>query len=160
MAGRHRKGRDHDHADSTALTGAQSGDPCGPGTGGGFAQRALAAQPFIPAWIAWLLEHAGEPLARLEYQMHYPLDHTSDPDRRTDDEAVIIRRACHAELAARSVQRAHRFYRDQPGVLSAHFPALPDDIEFYTALEAGREWSGHWYSRDPIEAWESSGMPA
>ncbi|MDE1672029.1 hypothetical protein, partial [Nocardia gipuzkoensis] len=82
MRGRHRKGRDCDQADSAVLAGsaaAESPDSRGPGPATGFAQRVLAAQPLIPAWIAWLLEHAGEPLARLEYQMHYPLDHTATP---------------------------------------------------------------------------------
>ncbi|MDE1675146.1 hypothetical protein [Nocardia gipuzkoensis] len=166
MGGRHRKGRDHDRMDDTVVVAELTAavgrhDPKSPGAGGGgFAERVLAAQPLIPAWIAWLVEHAGQPLARLEYQMHYPLDRTSDPDRRTSEAGLIIRRAYHAEVAARSVQRAHRFYRDHPGVLYAHTPALPDDTEFYAALESGQEWSGHWYSRDPIQAWEPSDTPA
>ncbi|WP_281033100.1 hypothetical protein [Nocardia jiangxiensis] len=44
--------------------------------------------------------------------------------------------------------------------MHAYAPALPDDGEFYAALAAGREWTGRWYSRDPIEEWELSGSPA
>ncbi|WP_040829470.1 hypothetical protein [Nocardia jiangxiensis] len=70
------------------------------------------------------------------------------------------RRAYHAECSARSVERACRFYSDQPGVVHAYTLGLPDDSEFYAALAASRECTGHWYSRDPIEAWELSGSPA
>ncbi|MEV0033952.1 hypothetical protein [Nocardia sp. NPDC050793] len=125
-----------------------------------FAARALAAQPEIPAWIAWLFEHAGEQLARMEYQMHYPLDHAGDPSGRAADDWLITQRAYHAECSARSVERARRFHSEQPGVVQAHAPALPDDGEFYAALAASREWTGHWYSRDPIEAWEPSSTSA
>ena len=131
-------------------------DPDNPISRSGFAARALAAQPQVPAWIAWLFEHVSEQLARMEYQMHYPLDHTGHPDRRTADDWLIIQRVYHAECSARSVERARRFYSDQPGVVHAHAPALPDDGGFYAALAASREWTGRWYSRDPIEAWELS----
>ncbi|WP_433677814.1 hypothetical protein [Nocardia sp. CA-119907] len=134
-------------------------DPEGPAVSG-FAASALAAQPEVPAWIAWLFEHASEQLARAEYQMHYPLDHTRHPDRRSADEWLITQRAYHAECAARAVERARRFHSDRPGVIAAYAPELPDDSEFYAALAASREWSGHWYSRDPIEAWELSSTPA
>ncbi|MFF3574849.1 hypothetical protein ACFYXQ_44595 [Nocardia jiangxiensis] len=84
-------------------------DPDGPAVRSGFAASALAAQPQVPAWIAWLFEHVGEQLARMEYRMHYPLDHTGHPDRRTADEWLITQRAYHAECSARSVERARRF---------------------------------------------------
>ncbi|MBF6079579.1 hypothetical protein ACWEPH_32015 [Nocardia beijingensis] len=45
--------------------------------------------------------------------------------------------AYRAEYAARSVERARRFYRAQPGIVHAHTPGLPDDAEFYAALESG-----------------------
>jgi hypothetical protein len=142
------------------VAAAMRRDPDSPTARSGFAARALAAQPLIPAWVAWLLERAGEQLARLEYQMHYPLDHTGHPDRRTNEEWLITQRAYQAECAARAVERARRFHGDQPDVVYAHAPQLPDDDEFYTALRSGREWTGHWYSRDPIEAWELSESPA
>ncbi|WP_043735963.1 hypothetical protein [Nocardia asiatica] len=119
----------------------------------GFVTRALGAQPEIPAWIVWLYEHAGEQLARMEYQMHYPLDSAGHPGERTAEEWLIVQRAHFAERTARSVERARRFYSDQPGVVLAYTPELPDDEDFYNALDSGRIWDGHWYSRDPVEAW-------
>ncbi|WP_433567392.1 hypothetical protein ACQP1O_20670 [Nocardia sp. CA-151230] len=52
--------------------------------------------------------------------------------------------AYQAEQAARCVERARRFHADRP-VLSADFPELPDDEDFYAACDSGREWDGHWY---------------
>ncbi|MGK8523860.1 hypothetical protein ACRS6B_20985 [Nocardia asteroides] len=148
--------------DTVALAGASAGaldDPENVTARGGFAARALAAQPEVPGWIIWLYEYAGEQLARLEYQMHYPLDY-GGPDARTSEEWLITQRAYLAEHSARAVERARRFHRDRPGVVYAHGPELPDDEDFYDALECGREWTGHWYSRDPVEAWGLSGVPA
>ncbi|MGW4094901.1 hypothetical protein [Nocardia sp. NPDC004750] len=139
------------------VTTAARQDPDAAAPDNGFAARALAAQPEVPGWIAWLFEHASEQLARIEYQMHYPLDHTGDPAGRGGGEWLITQRAYHAECSARSVERARRFHRDRPGVVQAHTPALPDDTQFYAALAAGQEWSGHWYSRDPVQAWGMSG---
>lgn len=90
---------------------------------------------------------------------HYPLDY-GGPDAYTSEEWLITQRAYLAERSARAAERARRFHRDRPGVVYAHGPELPDDEEFYDAFESGREWTGHWYSRDPVEAWGLSGVPA
>ncbi|MFE9325406.1 hypothetical protein ACIHDR_28875 [Nocardia sp. NPDC052278] len=110
--------------------------------------------------IAWLFEHSSEALARMEYQMHYPLDRTGDPDHRTADEYLITQCAYHAGCSARAVERARGFHSDRPGVVAAYTPALPDDGQFHAALACGREWTGHWYSRDPVQAWEMATTPA
>ncbi|MFG3620404.1 hypothetical protein [Nocardia sp. NPDC047654] len=151
MGGRHRKDLECNRIDSAAS--AVRCDPESPTAGSAFVARALAAQPELPAWIAWLHDRAGEQWARLEYQMHYPLDYGGSAGARMTEEWLIIQRAYRAEYAARSVERARRFYRAQPGIVHAHTPELPDDAEFYAALESGREWTGHWYSRDPLGAW-------
>ncbi|WP_431970201.1 hypothetical protein [Nocardia sp. bgisy134] len=160
MGGKHREGDRIDSVAFASVLAAVQRDREVSATHSGFAARALAVQPEVPAWIAWLFEHAGEQLARMAHQMHYPLDHTGHPDRHTADEWLIIQRAYHAEFSARAVERARRFHSDRPGVVTAHAPELPDDSEFYAALASGREWTGHWYSRDPIEAWEISSSPA
>ncbi|MBF6340721.1 hypothetical protein IU450_33230 [Nocardia abscessus] len=162
MGGRHRKDRVWSGIDSAAVAGvtaAAHGDSESPIARGGFAARALAAQPEVPGWIVWVYEHAGEQVARLEYQMHYPLDY-GGPDGRTSEEWLITHRAYVAERSARAVERARRFHGDSPGIVYAHGPALPDDEEFYEALDSGREWTGHWYSRDAVEAWGLVGVPA
>ncbi|MEU6191987.1 hypothetical protein [Nocardia sp. NPDC047038] len=51
-----------------AFTAVVQRGPDGSAEDGGFVGRALAAQPRVPAWIAWLFERAGEQLA----QVHYP----------------------------------------------------------------------------------------
>ncbi|MBF6168845.1 hypothetical protein IU486_29495 [Streptomyces gardneri] len=162
MGGRHRKDRERGRLDSGSVAQVTAAAECDPESAtarSGFAARALAAQPEVPGWIVWLYEHAGEQLARLEYQMHYPLDY-GGPDAYTSEEWLITQRAYLAERSARAAERARRFHRDRPGVVYAHGPELPDDEEFYDAFESGREWTGHWYSRDPVEAWGLSGVPA
>ncbi|WP_063050020.1 hypothetical protein [Nocardia arthritidis] len=162
MGGRHRKDRGRSSIDFAAVArvvAAARRDPEIPTAREGFAVRALAAQPQVPGWIVWLYEHAGEQLARLEYQTHYPLDY-GGPGARTSEEWLITQRAYLAERSARAVERARRFHGDRPGVVYAHGPELPDDEDFYDALESGREWTGHWYSRDPVEAWDCPGVPA
>ncbi|MFE7743547.1 hypothetical protein [Nocardia sp. NPDC057455] len=148
-----------DFAAVARVTAAARRDPESAARRAGFAVRALAAQPQVPGWIVWLYEHAGEQLARLEYQMHYPLDY-GGPGARTSEEWLITQRAYLAERSARAVERARRFHGDHPGVVYAHGPELPDDEDFYEALESGREWTGHWYSREPVEAWDCPGVPA
>ncbi|MEV6097191.1 hypothetical protein [Nocardia sp. NPDC051981] len=110
----------------------------------GFAERILST-PAVPAWIHWVYDRDPE-IARFYFQLHYPLDEGPGDEQRT------LKRAYQAEQAARCVERARRFHSDRP-VVSAYFPALPDDEDFHAACDAGREWDGHWYSRDPLQAW-------
>ncbi|MET8429866.1 hypothetical protein [Nocardia sp. NPDC004860] len=122
-------------------------DPDSPTARSGFADRALAA-PAVPAWIHWLYDRSPE-TARLAYHLHYPLD--DGYDDRDYREARIIARAYRAESAARAVQRSRRYHG--PGPSFAYTPELPDDDDFYAAWDIKQEWTGHWYSRDPREAW-------
>ncbi|MFE3229136.1 hypothetical protein [Nocardia sp. NPDC059228] len=131
-------------ASVTGVSEAARRDPEGSTTCSGFAERALAT-PAVPAWIHWVHDRNPE-IARFYFQLHYPLD-----DGYGDEER-ILKRAHQAEQAARCVERARRFHTDRP-VLSAYFPELPDDEDFHAACDAGREWDGHWYSRDPLQAW-------
>ncbi|MFJ9371396.1 hypothetical protein ACIRRA_44330 [Nocardia sp. NPDC101769] len=64
-----------------------------------------------------------------------------------------------AEKEARTVVQARRFHSG--GVAFAHFPDLEDDEAFFAAREANQPWTGHWYSRDPIDApgWELQTQP-
>ncbi|MBP2190161.1 hypothetical protein [Nocardia goodfellowii] len=100
--------------------------------------------PRIPAWILWLYERSPG-TAQFCYQLHYPIG-VLPAEYWTRD------RAFRTESAARSVERARRFHAGR--VPFASTPDLPDDDAFYATWSAEADWTGHWYSRDPAEAWD------
>ncbi|WP_433635602.1 hypothetical protein [Nocardia sp. CA-120079] len=159
MSSRNRKRGKRTCMDSAAVarvTTTARTRPDSPTARSGFAARAVAAQPTVPAWIAWLLQNAGEDTARFIYQLHYPLDYGLSTDQIAHSgwgapaaESLIRNRAYKAESAARGAFRA--CLRRERGIISAQTPELPDDDAFYACGDS-REWTGHWYSRDPVDA--------
>lgn len=144
------------HMDASAVervTATARERPGSPTARTGFADRAAAAQPEVPAWIAWMLDTAGEATTRFIYQCHYPLDRGFTTEDgvwgSAGKDSWIRNRALKAECAARGAFRAH--LRGETGIFTANIPELPDDDAFY-ALRDGEEWTGHWYPRDPIDA--------
>ena len=155
MNSRNRRRRKRTEMDATAVervTTTARERPSSPTARTRFADRAVAAQPRVPAWIAWMLDTAGEETARFIYQCHYPLDYgftTEGGGGSAGKESWIRHRALKAESAARGAFRAH--LRGEAGIFTANTPELPDDDAFYS-LRDGEEWTGHWYLRDPIDA--------
>ncbi|WP_159850606.1 hypothetical protein [Nocardia sp. CY41] len=159
MTSRNRKRRSA-RMDSAALgrvTAAAQRDPGSPTAHSGFAARAAhALYPVVPAWIQWLYER-NPTTARFVYQMCYPPidEHGEIVGGWTAQQWWTADRMYWAEREARTVVRARRFHSG--GIVFAHSPDLDDDDAFFAARDSGRAWTGHWYSRDPVDApeWQS-----
>lgn len=104
-------------------------------------RRSKGAARWPAGWIADLAARGGDTLAAWVARLHYdgsPADHQE--------------RELKAECAARAVARAR--LQNAPGVVFSHAPPLPDDDQFYKAIDRGTpaRWSGRWYSREPARA--------
>ncbi|MBF6234830.1 hypothetical protein [Nocardia farcinica] len=139
-----------DASAATRVRAAALRDPAGATAVSGFAERAaraVEAPLLIPAWIAWIAER-NKHTAAFCYQLHYPPLRDGRP-HWPDGEFWTYERIMRAEKSARATERARRYHADRPGLISAYSPPLPDDAEFEAALDAGREWTGHFYYLDP-----------
>lgn len=109
----------------------------------------------VPAWIQWTYKHSNAETAQFFYQLCYPSINADGEiiGRLTAEEFWTRDRIFWAEKEARKAARAR--LRGGHGVI-AHSPDLPDDAEFFAASDSGRDFNGHWYSRDPVGApeWE------
>lgn len=98
--------------------------------------------------------------AAFVYQLRYPPINAEGEivDGWTAEKWWTHERMFWAEKQARAAERARRFHSG--GVVLAHAPDLPDDAAFYAALDAGREWTGRWYSRDAVGVLSDAGQEA
>lgn len=146
------KRRPRTHMDSAAagrVMAAAQHNPDSATARSAFDQRAVASlYPAVPDWIQWLYDRNPE-TARFCYQLCYPpIDAQGQIiGGRTTDTWWTRDRMYWAERQARNVVRARRFH--EGSVAFAHTPELDDDDDFYAVWDAGQDWTGHWYSRDP-----------